>query len=182
MRDFHLLIKSTIRDNKNRDPPVLPLSRGIEGVPFFLFDHHFPATTDIDALRNRSLHQFPAIEGEPGIIHPASSIFHQTDTHLLLAEVEVEGADGLLAGFGLACSKVAEELEVCAEGADRHRGARIVERVAGAEVELGVVAHQLQSAGEAEPGAIAEDEMHVTALHDDGLEVVRKRFLKRVQI
>ena len=79
-------------------------------------------------------------------------------------------------------SKVAEELEVCAEGADRHRGARIVERVVGAEVELGVVAHQLQSAGEAKPGAIAEDEMHVTALHDDGLEVVRKRFLKRVQI
>ena len=83
-----------------------------------LFDHHFPAATDIDALHNRSLHQLAAIEGEPGIIHPASPLFHQTDTHLLLAEVEIEGAD----------------------------------------------------------------EMHVTALHDDGLEVVRKRFLKRVQI
>ena len=116
-----------------------------------LFDHHFPAATDIDALRNRSLHQLAAIEGEPGIIHTASSIFHQTDTHLL---------------------------KVCAEGADRHRGAWIVERVVGAEVELGVVALQLQSTGEAEPGVIAEDEMHVTALHDDGLEVVRKRFFK----
>ncbi len=134
--------------------------------------------TDIDALRNRSLHQLAAIEGEPGIIHLPSSIFHQTDCHLLLAEVEVEDADGLPAGFGLACSKVAEELEVCAEGADRHCGARIVERVVGAEVELSVVALQLQSAGEAEPGAIAEDEMHVTALHDDGLEVGKKKIFK----
>ena len=57
----------------------------------------------------------------------------------LFPEIQLEGADALLPVLGLARSKVAQKLEVCAEGADRHFTARIIERVVMAEIELGSI-------------------------------------------
>ena len=93
---------------------------------FFLFNNYFPATTDIHTLRSRHANDPAPINRVPRIIHLPSSIFHHPYPHLLLAEIHLERADALLAGFRLARSKVAQELEVCTTGADRHRGARIV--------------------------------------------------------
>ena len=79
----------------------------------------------------------------------------------LFPEVQLEGADALLPVLGLACSKVAQKLEVCAEGADRHFTARIVERVFIAEIELGSI---LAFSAE---GRVEADECHIAVLASD---------------
>lgn len=92
-----------------------------------LLDQDLAAIVDVHSPLRRLIKQTAAIEGEVGIFHLTSSIFHQEDAILFIAEVEVDGLD-LLTG-----SEV--QLEVGAEGIDGHAGAGVVEGVACSEIE-----------------------------------------------
>ena len=82
---------------------------------------------DVDAWGDRLGEQTTAIESVPGIFHLTSSIFHQEDAGLFVAEVEVDGLDLLTRGE--------VQLEVGAEGIDGHVAAGVVEGVACTEIE-----------------------------------------------